>query len=138
MAWGRRKKNPFDREIHEAILLACEDAEAADADLESIRERAAAANDRTALVACLKVLSVTGSMTGREDGRWIERCRELVALDPDNPSGWVQLGHAEEAVGNQPEAIAAWEAALERTLDERLAQLLRAQLDRVRPPPVPR
>lgn len=134
MAWGRRK-NPFDDEIHAAILLACEDSEAADIDLESIRERAAAANDRAALVAALKVLSVTCGMWGREDGRWIARCRELVELDPDNASGWVQLGHAEEALGNLPKAIEAWETALERTVDKRLAALLKAQLERVRPPP---
>ncbi len=133
MGFLRRKKaSAFEAEIHEAIILACTDIPGADERLTGVLERARQANDRPAAIACLKALSVIVSVTGREDGRWLGICRELVRDDPGNPSNWISLGNAEEAAGQPDRACNAYTKALDLTPDLRTKQLVRHFLDRCR------
>lgn len=127
-----KKSSAFEAEIHEAILLACTDMAAADERLTDALERARGASDRTAVIACLKALSVIASVTGREGGRWLSICRELVREDEKNPSNWISLGTAEEATGQIDRAIEAYTKALDLSEDPRTKQLVRHFIDRVR------
>ena len=128
----RKKASAFDAEIHEAIVLACTDMTSADERLSDALGRAREAGDRTAVVACLKALSVIASVTGREDGRWLAICRELVLADPENPSNWITLGNAEESTGALERAAEAYTKAIDLTGDPRTRQLVRHFLDRIR------
>lgn len=124
---GRR----FDVRIQEAIVLACEDIAAADAELTKIHEEASEDADRAAAVACLKALSVITSVTGAKDGRWLEICRTLSEVDSENPSSWITLGQAEEGHGRFAAAGRAYLKALELSMDKRTDALLKDALDRI-------
>ena len=121
----------FDGRIQEAILLACEDIAAADVMLVALHEEASADADRAAAVACLKALSVITSVTGAKDGRWLQICRTLAEVEPDNPSSWITLGQAEEGVGRLSAAGRAYLKALELSMDKRTDALLKDALDRI-------
>ena len=103
----------------------------ADELLEEIREEAAAAGDRPAVLACLKALSVVTNVTGVRDGRWVAICRELVVADPDNTSNLLLLGRAEEAAGSYNAAGRAYLNALALSKDSKTDELLRDALDRL-------
>lgn len=121
----------FDVQIQEAIVLACEDMAAADELLVALHARARAASDHAATLACLKALSVITSVTGAENGRWLQVCRTLAREEPDNPSSWITLGQAEEGHARFAAAGRAYLKALELSQDKRTDQLLRDALDRI-------
>jgi predicted Zn-dependent protease len=131
----RAKANAFEAEIHEAIVLACTDMPGADERLTASLGRARTAGDRIAVIACLKALSVFASATGRENGRWLSICRELVHEDPENPSNWISLGNAEDGSGALDKACEAYTKALDLSKDPRTKQLVRHFLDRCRGTP---
>ena len=129
-AWDRVASH-FEKQIHEAIVLACEDMVAADVLLVRLRVEALEAKDARAALACLKALSVITAVTGATDGRWVAVCRDLAKEDPDNVSSWICLGQAEEAAGRPNAAGRAYLHGLEISTDKRTDQLLREALDRV-------
>ena len=121
----------FDARIQEAILLACEDMAAADELLVVLHSEARAVNDRPATLACLKALSVITSVTGAENGRWLQVCRTLAREEPENPSAWITLGQAEEDQFAYGAAGRAYLKALEFSMDKRTDALLKDALDRI-------
>lgn len=127
----REVGSAFEKRIHEAIVLACEDMLYADELLEEIREEAVQAGDRVAILACLKALSVVLNVTGVKDGRWLGVCRQLVEADPDNPSNLLLLGKAEEVAGHYNAAGRAYLGALALSKDAKTDELLRDALDRL-------
>ena len=126
------KPKDLERRIHDAILLACDDVEAADRELMAVHALAMAAKNHPALVACLKVLSV---ITAGQIERRAAICRELVKHDPDNVSNIILLAEAEAAGGDAEAAELLYESALDLAKDPAIHELVRDSIARLKKKP---